>query len=147
MSPAIGYLIVTNQMGLALGSLAVAATTDLLDGYIARRFNQKTYLGSALDPAADKVLMTTLTVSLCQAGLLSCMHALTNPFSFFRSSFHRTNHVLLHYIPAVPLASLIIGRDVGLILGAMYYRYLSLPDPVCICFYKNADLLPANLRY
>ncbi|KAJ3413613.1 hypothetical protein HDV05_007757 [Chytridiales sp. JEL 0842] len=61
MSPIIGYFIVSHQMDWALGFLATAAVTDVLDGFIARRYNQKTYLGSALDPAADKVLMTLNT--------------------------------------------------------------------------------------
>ena len=38
---------------------AAAGLTDLLDGYLARRFNQKSTLGALLDPAADKLLMTT----------------------------------------------------------------------------------------
>jgi cardiolipin synthase len=38
---------------------AGAGLTDLLDGYLARRFNQKSALGAILDPAADKLLMTT----------------------------------------------------------------------------------------
>ena len=36
-----------------------AGITDLLDGFIARRFNQGSELGAILDPAADKLLMTT----------------------------------------------------------------------------------------
>jgi cardiolipin synthase len=38
---------------------ALASLTDLLDGYLARRFNQRSSLGAILDPAADKLLMTT----------------------------------------------------------------------------------------
>lgn len=41
---------------------AAAGLTDLLDGYIARRFNQRSELGAVLDPAADKLLMTTAFV-------------------------------------------------------------------------------------
>ena len=43
---------------------AAAGLTDLLDGFIARTFNQKSDLGAALDPAADKLLMTTAFVLL-----------------------------------------------------------------------------------
>ena len=43
---------------------AAAGMTDLLDGWIARRFNQKSTLGAILDPAADKLLMTTALVLL-----------------------------------------------------------------------------------
>jgi cardiolipin synthase len=38
---------------------AAAGFTDLLDGFIARAFNQRSELGAILDPAADKLLMTT----------------------------------------------------------------------------------------
>lgn len=38
---------------------AAAGLTDLLDGFIARTFNQRSALGAVLDPAADKLLMTT----------------------------------------------------------------------------------------
>jgi cardiolipin synthase (CMP-forming) len=43
---------------------AMAGLTDMLDGYIARRFNQRSALGAVLDPAADKLLMTTAFVLL-----------------------------------------------------------------------------------
>lgn len=43
----------------ALILFVAAGLTDLLDGWIARRFNQRSRLGAILDPAADKLLMTT----------------------------------------------------------------------------------------
>ncbi|MBK8725741.1 MAG: CDP-diacylglycerol--glycerol-3-phosphate 3-phosphatidyltransferase [Holophagaceae bacterium] len=43
----------------ALIIFVAAGLTDLLDGWIARRFNQRSRLGAILDPAADKLLMTT----------------------------------------------------------------------------------------
>ncbi len=48
----------------ACALFAAAGVTDLLDGFIARRFNQKSDLGALLDPAADKLLMTTAFVLL-----------------------------------------------------------------------------------
>lgn len=48
----------------ACALFAGAGLTDLLDGFIARRFNQKSDLGALLDPAADKLLMTTAFVLL-----------------------------------------------------------------------------------
>jgi cardiolipin synthase len=41
-----------------------------LDGYLARKWNQKSVLGSILDPAADKALMTTLVATLAWSELL-----------------------------------------------------------------------------
>ena len=43
----------------AFGLFAAASITDLLDGLIARAFDQRSELGAVLDPAADKLLMTT----------------------------------------------------------------------------------------
>jgi phosphatidylglycerophosphate synthase len=43
-----------------------------IDGYLARRFNMRSVLGTILDPAADKILMTTLVVTLTMKGLLPC---------------------------------------------------------------------------
>lgn len=62
-----------------------------------------TVFGSILDPAADKALMTTLTIALAVRGLLP-----------------------------VPLAVLILGRDVALSISAFYFRYISLPEPVSL---------------
>ncbi|MBV9463271.1 MAG: CDP-alcohol phosphatidyltransferase family protein [Verrucomicrobiae bacterium] len=42
----------------------VAAVSDGIDGYIARRFNQRSELGAVLDPLADKILLVTALVLL-----------------------------------------------------------------------------------
>ncbi len=49
---------------LALAIFWIAAVTDWLDGYIARRTNQITHLGQLLDPIADKLLILAVFVSL-----------------------------------------------------------------------------------
>ncbi|KAF5373340.1 hypothetical protein D9615_007387 [Tricholomella constricta] len=87
------------------------------DGYLARRFNMKTVLGTILDPAADKTLMTTLTVTLAMQGLLP-----------------------------VPVAVIILGRDVLLSLSAFYIRYTSLPEPKTFSRYWDFSLPSAEIR-
>lgn len=47
----------------------VAALTDVLDGYLARRRKQITTLGQLMDPLADKLLITAALVSLVQMDL------------------------------------------------------------------------------
>ena len=49
----------------------VAAFTDWLDGYLARRRCQVTQLGQLMDPLADKLLITAALVSLVQMGMAS----------------------------------------------------------------------------
>jgi cardiolipin synthase (CMP-forming) len=53
----------------ALGFFIVAGLTDALDGLIARFFNQRSVLGTYLDPAADKLLLVSAYVMLAVPGL------------------------------------------------------------------------------
>jgi CDP-diacylglycerol--glycerol-3-phosphate 3-phosphatidyltransferase len=48
----------------ALAVFLTAAATDLLDGYLARRWGQVTTVGTLLDPIADKLLVSAALVSL-----------------------------------------------------------------------------------
>jgi CDP-diacylglycerol--glycerol-3-phosphate 3-phosphatidyltransferase len=52
-----------------LGLFLLAAGMDFLDGYVARRRQQVTRLGTLLDPAADKILMSAAFISLVELGL------------------------------------------------------------------------------
>ena len=49
---------------LAIGFFLLAAISDLLDGYIARHFNQRSHFGELMDPLADKCLMVSTILCL-----------------------------------------------------------------------------------
>src|SRR5262250_2384594 len=51
--------------------LLVAAATDAMDGYIARKRGEITTLGILLDPIADKLLISAAFISLAQMGLVA----------------------------------------------------------------------------
>ena len=55
------YVQTDNQIYrlLALLSFGLAALSDAIDGYVARRYNQKSELGALLDPLADKMLLVS----------------------------------------------------------------------------------------
>jgi len=94
------YLQTGNEIHrlLALLSFAVTAILDAVDGYIARRYNQKSELGAILDPLADKLLLVSGIVTL---------------------SFN--NSPQLGQIP-LWLTGTVIGRDVLLLVGIAVIR-------------------------
>lgn len=62
-----GWIAIT-QDWLALVIFLVAALTDMLDGYLARRRSEITTLGKLLDPVADKLLITAAFIVLVELG-------------------------------------------------------------------------------
>jgi CDP-diacylglycerol--glycerol-3-phosphate 3-phosphatidyltransferase len=55
-----------NKEFVALAIFLAAAATDLLDGYLARRWGQVTTVGTLLDPIADKLLISAALISLVE---------------------------------------------------------------------------------
>ncbi len=49
---------------LAIGTYIIAAASDGLDGWLARRFNQRSLFGAMLDPLTDKALLLTGLITL-----------------------------------------------------------------------------------
>ena len=91
--PALGYAILYDHFYVATALLVYAGLTDFVsiqwscftsrrsltcftlsyvkvDGYLARKYNMGSVLGTILDPAADKALVTTLVVTLTVRGLV-----------------------------------------------------------------------------
>jgi len=62
-------VLVANDF-FALIVFLAAALTDLLDGYLARRWKQVTTVGTLLDPVADKLLISAALISLVEIRLL-----------------------------------------------------------------------------
>lgn len=66
-----GYIIGFSIKYLLLDFIfIIASITDQLDGYIARKTNQVTTFGKFLDPIADKVLVLSALVMMCEFGLI-----------------------------------------------------------------------------
>ena len=85
----------------AIGVFAVMALTDKLDGYLARRLNQTSKIGTILDPVADKLLIA------CAIVLLSSRRVAPAGFE----------------IPLY-LVAIVYGKDLLVALGAVALLYL-----------------------
>ncbi|HEY3359588.1 MAG TPA: CDP-alcohol phosphatidyltransferase family protein [Polyangia bacterium] len=95
MIPIFGFLWARGEVDKAFWIFVIAALTDILDGFIARTFNQYSRLGAILDPAADKLL---LFVSFIVAAMTRAV--------------------------PVWLSVLVIGRDVLVGIGASIFAWI-----------------------
>jgi cardiolipin synthase len=94
-------MVLTQHRPIAtLWLFAVAAASDGIDGFLARRFGWQSDLGGLLDPIADKVMLATVFVVLAFLGSVP-----------------------------VWLAAAVIARDAIIVTGAVSYRVLFGPVP------------------
>ncbi|KAG0472488.1 hypothetical protein HPP92_017034 [Vanilla planifolia] len=71
--PAIGWMIINEFYLYAFCGLAISGATDWLDGFVARKMNINSVMGSYLDPLADKVLIGCVAVAMVKKDLLNRM--------------------------------------------------------------------------
>lgn len=69
-SPLLYSMIINDMKSLAFLTSCLFCVSDYYDGYLARKLNQKTHLGSVLDPVADKFFIFSLSLGLYQKDLL-----------------------------------------------------------------------------
>jgi cardiolipin synthase len=89
------WLIAREEYRVALALFVVAGATDALDGFLAKRFEWRSQLGGLLDPAADKLLLSSVFLTLGFTGLVPLW-----------------------------LVALVVLRDVVIASGALLYRAL-----------------------
>lgn len=87
--------LTAGEYELTLLLFALAGFSDGLDGFLAKRFGWRSRLGGLLDPLADKLLLVSVFLTVTLLGL----------------------------VPAW-LTSVVIGRDLLIVCGALAYRWL-----------------------
>jgi len=94
-------LLWQEQFLLSLLLILIAGLSDILDGYLAKKNNWRSYLGAVLDPAADKILLVSLFITLQSMDLIPLWLTLT-----------------------------VILRDLMIVFGLSLYRYfVGVPQP------------------
>jgi cardiolipin synthase (CMP-forming) len=63
-------LLADGRYAQTLVLFAVAATSDVLDGYLAKTFGWTSEVGKLLDPLADKLLLVSVFITLAAIGLV-----------------------------------------------------------------------------
>jgi cardiolipin synthase len=98
MVPVFLWLLVTGNDVPALIVLIIATTSDFIDGFIARQFDQVTRLGMYLDPLSDRLFIAASVIGLAARGLVP-----------------------------LPLLAMVLARDV-MLLSVVLYRRLRIDD-------------------
>lgn len=99
---------------------ALASMTDWLDGYLARRRRQVTWIGQMLDPIADKLLTSAAFISLVALGLAPAwMVALIISREFVITALRSLAYTKGITIPASRLGKIKMGSQVTAILLLM----------------------------
>ena len=102
---------------LGAAIFAIASVTDWLDGYLARRRRQVTWLGQMLDPIADKLLTSAAFISLVQLDLAPAwMVALIIGREFAVTALRSLAYTKGITIPASPLGKIKMASQVTTIL-------------------------------
>jgi cardiolipin synthase len=98
MVPVFLWLLVTGNDVPALIVLIIATTSDFIDGFVARQFDQVTRLGMYLDPLSDRLFIAASVIGLAARGLVP-----------------------------LPLLAMVLARDV-MLLSVVLYRRLRIDD-------------------
>lgn len=102
---------------VAAGIFGLASLTDWLDGYLARRRRQVTWLGQMLDPIADKLLTSAAFISLVQLNLVQAwMVAIIIGREFAITALRSRAYSRGITIPASPLGKIKMASQVTAIL-------------------------------
>jgi cardiolipin synthase len=90
----IAVALAHHQLLTTIALFGIAALSDAADGFLAKRYGWQSELGAVLDPAADKLLLATVFITLAYMKL----------------------------VPLWLMAAAVV-RDAVIVLGALVYRY------------------------
>lgn len=149
MIPFAGYFFASGNISLATLIFILACFTDILDGFIARRFNLITDLGKILDPLADKGMQITMLISM---GIADLMPWIVVIFILLKEIAMCLGGIMLIKSQIIIAANkygkiATVVTSVCVVIILFFYAYLPLP---LLCVLQWAPLLFAGyafLRY
>ena len=130
------YFALPHMRWLALLCFLVACLSDVVDGYIARKYNLISKIGTVLDPLADKLMYITVVCGLVISGTIN--------FWFFL--IYAVKELVMIVGAAVMIKEIkevIPAKWYGKLSTALFFVVISVP----IVYPSNWDTLWINLAY
>jgi cardiolipin synthase len=142
----LGVFILREDYSWALGTGVVAGLSDALDGFTARRLGFLSQFGAALDPIADKLLITVSFVCLAHVGLVPwylaaaviirdlvivtgavCYYTLIGPFEFASSGLSKSNLLIqISYCVLVLLSQVMTSiPPIAIVIGTVAVLFIT----------------------
>ncbi|CDZ24792.1 CDP-diacylglycerol/glycerol-3-phosphate 3-phosphatidyltransferase [[Clostridium] cellulosi] len=131
---------IPGHMIFALALFILASITDLIDGKLARKYNQITNFGKLMDPLADKLLVTSALICFVATGLADVWAV----FLIIAREFLVTSIRLIaagsgKVIPANIWGKIKTNSQIIAIVAVMVFSYFSLPAYIgSICVWISA---------
>lgn len=119
----------------------IAAITDFLDGYFARKRNEITELGKIIDPLADKILVAVIAIKLYLMGEVSSYYLL---IIILRDLVILTGGILISYHLKKVLPSNLLGKITVTVIGIVFLLViLDIPKQslLFLAFYYGSVIL------
>ncbi len=104
--PIVCYFFVINRFDIALAVFVIAASTDFIDGAMARTRNQITDLGKVIDPVADKLLILSVLVFIGFEYLIVKIFIVSITFEMFAVLFS----ALFSFAIGKPIGANVYGK-------------------------------------
>ena len=131
---AAGFAVVTDA-DRRLGLVGLAAFTDFLDGWIARRAEWTTKWGALLDPIADRVFALVAVLTFVVTGQLSVAGALVMISRDIMTAIGFLVARIIPWLRPVEFKARPLGKIVTVLQFATFVALLRFPGAVWVCLW------------
>jgi CDP-diacylglycerol--glycerol-3-phosphate 3-phosphatidyltransferase len=143
-APVLAYLAFTRNLDVFKWMLCISFLTDVIDGYLARRFNATSVIGSKLDSIADDLTIVAAIIGvfvfkfqfiveeIIPLGILLGLFIVQNILAFVRYKKMTSFHTYLAKIAAI-------------LQGSFFILLFFIIEPIYLLFYTAAIITGLNL--
>ena len=144
-------MMVYNLNDWALIVFVIASVTDVIDGFIARKFNLITDFGKLFDPLADKLMVLSVLLTLWLRdiipGIAVLLMAIKEFFMIFSSAYLYKREIVVHSLSVGKFAQCAICLALFLSFFADSFAHMTLPPHTMLLWIGIGTAYTAMFSY